>query len=155
MFVGYLLILTVLAIRKNRSGRTNGSETPSCEPPSFAPLFLIGTIAGLFSGLLGIGGGLAIIALSVVLLHQKQHDAQVLSLAVSAFPLTLPAAWVYVRQGFALPWLVVGGLIAGLAIGSWLGGVCAARLTEERLKQGFVALLLAMTAYMAFVAARS
>lgn len=155
MFVGYLLILTVLAIRKNRSGHRNGSETRSCEPPPFGSLFLIGAIAGLFSGLLGIGGGLAIIALSVVLLHQKQHDAQVLSLAVAAFPLTLPAAWVYVRQGFELPWLVVGGLIAGLAIGSWLGGVCAGRLTEERLKQGFVALLVAMTAYMAFVAARS
>lgn len=118
-------------------------------------MFLIGTVAGLFSGLLGIGGGLAIIALSVVLLHQRQHDAQVLSLAVSAFPLTLPAAWVYVRQGFELPWLVIGGLILGLAIGSWLGGVCASRLREERLKQGFVVLLVAMTAYMAFVAAKS
>jgi uncharacterized protein len=160
MFVGYLLILTALAIKKNRtghgsSGHRNGSETGSCEPPSFAPLFLIGTIAGLLSGLLGIGGGLAIIALSAVLLHQKQHHAQVLSLAVSAFPLTLPAAWVYVRQGFELPWLVIGGLIAGLAIGSWLGGVCAGRLTEGRLKQGFVAMLMAMTAYMTFVAARS
>ncbi len=155
MFVGYLLILTVLAIRKSRSEHRNRSGTRSCEPPSFASLFLIGTIAGLFSGLLGIGGGLAIIALSVVLLHQRQHDAQVLSLAVSAFPLTLPAAWVYVRQGFELPWLVIGGLIAGLAAGSWLGGVCAGRLTEVRLKQGFVALLVAMTAYTAFVAARS
>ncbi len=170
MFVGYLLILTALAIRKNRSGQgssghgssghgssghANGSETGSCEPPAFAPLFLIGTIAGLLSGLLGIGGGLAIIALSVVLLHQKQHQAQVLSLAVSAFPLTLPAAWVYVRQGFELPWLVIGGLIVGLAIGSWLGGACAGRLSEGRLKQGFVALLAAMTVYMTFVAARS
>jgi uncharacterized membrane protein YfcA len=54
-----------------------------------------------------------------------------------------------------LPWLVIGGLIAGLAVGSWLGGVCASRLTEERLKQGFVVLLVAMTAYMALVAARS
>jgi hypothetical protein len=160
MFVGYLLILTVLAIKKNRSGHGSSghskeSETQSCQPPSFASLFLIGTIAGLFSGLLGIGGGLAIIALSGVLLHQKQHDAQVLSLAVAAFPLTLPAAWVYVRQGFELPWLVVGGLIAGLAIGSWIGGICAGRFTEARLKQGFIALLLAMTGYMAFVAARS
>jgi uncharacterized protein len=155
MFVGYLLLLTVVAIRKKRSRRTNGSETQSVALSSFAPFFLIGIVAGLSSGLLGIGGGLAIVALSVVLLHQKQHNAQVMSLAVSAFPLTLPAAWVYVRQGFNLPWLVVGGLIAGLVVGSWLGGVCASRLIEERLKLGFVVLLIAMTAYMAFVAARS
>jgi uncharacterized membrane protein YfcA len=155
MFVGYLLILTTLAIGKNRSARTNESETQTVDLPSFAPFFLIGIVAGLSSGLLGIGGGLAIIALSVGLLHHKQHSAQVMSLAVSAFPLTLPAAWVYVRQGFSLPWLVVGGLIAGLAVGSWLGGVYASRLTEERLRQGFVVLLIAMTAYMAFVAARS
>ncbi len=155
MFVGYLLLLTVLAATKDRSGRTNGSETQPVDQSSFACLFLIGIVAGLSSGVLGIGGGLVIVALSVVLLHQKQHDAQVLSLAVSALPLTLPAAWVYVRQGFHLPWLVIGGLIAGLAAGSWLGGVCASRLTEERLKQGFVVLLVAMTAYMAFLAARS
>jgi uncharacterized protein len=155
MFVGYLLILTVLAIRKNRSVRANESETQSVNQSSFASFILIGIVAGVSSGLLGTGGGLAIVALSVVLLHQKQHDAQVLSLAVSAFPLTLPAAWVYVRQGFKLPWLVIGGLVAGLAVGSWLGGVCASRLTEKRLKQGFVVLLVAMTAYMAFVAARS
>ena len=123
------------------------TESQSVELSSFASLFLIGIVAGLSSGLLGIGGGLAIVALSVVLLHQTQHDAQVLSLAVSAFPLTLPAAWVYVRQGFKLPWLVIGGLIAGLAVGSWLGGLCASRLPEERLKQGFVALLIAMTVY--------
>ena len=116
---------------------------------------MIGVVAGLFSGLLGIGGGLAIVALSVVLLHQEQHDAQVMSLAVSAFPLTLPAAWVYVRQGFRLPWLVIGGLITGLAVGSWLGGVCASRLTERRLKQEFVVFLVSMTAYMTLVAARS
>lgn len=155
MFVGYLLTLTVLAIRKKRSSDEDGTEIRSRERSSFAYLFLIGAVAGLSSGLLGIGGGLAIVALSVELLHQKQQDAQVLSLAVSAFPLTLPAAWVYVRQGFALPWLVIGGLIAGLAAGSWLGGVCATRLSEERLKQGFVGLLAAMTGYMAFVAARA
>jgi uncharacterized membrane protein YfcA len=99
MFVGYLLTLTALAIRKDRSGRTSGSETLSVEQSSFVPLFLIGIVAGLSSGLLGIGGGLAIVALSVVLLHQNQHNAQVMSLAVSALPLTLPTAWVYVRQG--------------------------------------------------------
>ena len=151
MFVGYLLILTVVAIRKGSSGRTNGAEKQSVELSSYAT-FLIGMVAGLFSGLLGIGGGLAIVALSVVLLHQTQHDAQVLSLAVSALPLTLPAAWVYVRQDFKLPWLAIGGLITGLAMGSWLGGLCASRLPEERLKQGFVVLLLAMTAYMALLA---
>src|SRR5580704_2902264 len=155
MFVGYLLILTVLAIRKDRTAHKNGSETQSVEQSSFAPLFSIGTVAGLSSGLLGIGGGLVIVAMSVVLLHRKQHDAQIMSLAVSALPLTLPTAWVYVRQGFPLPWLVIGGLIAGLAAGSWLGGVCASRLTAERLKQGFAVLLVAMTVYMAFVAARS
>src|SRR5580692_7510488 len=53
MFVGYLLILTALAIRKNRPARTNGSETESIGQSSFVSFFLIGTVAGLSSGLLG------------------------------------------------------------------------------------------------------
>jgi uncharacterized protein len=115
----------------------------------------VGAVAGISSGLLGIGGGLAITALSVAVLHKNQHEAQALSLATMALPLTLPAAWVYVHQGWHLPWHVIGGLVAGLVLGGWIGAMFANRLSERTLKVSFTLLLVALGFYMAIKAAKS
>jgi uncharacterized protein len=159
MFVGYLLVLMILSSRKKKvSGEGNAGSpqgTGRLSFPVFLVFIVIGIAAGASSGLLGIGGGLAIVALSVGLLHVERREAQILSLTVSAFPLTLPAAFVYMRQGFSVPRDVVVALIAGLALGSWLGGLCANRLPERGLQLGFMGLLGAMALYMTLVAIRT
>jgi len=86
MFVGYLFILAVLATLKQQKTANTPLEIKHFQRGSLVALIGIGIIAGFSSGLLGIGGGLAITALSVALL------------AVTALPLTLPAAWVYIDQ---------------------------------------------------------
>ncbi len=98
---------------------------------------------------------MAVTALSVGLLRKDQRDAQALSLAVTALPLTLPAAWVYIRQGLQLPWPTIGCLVAGLVLGGWIGAIFANRLTKRTLKLAFVLLLAAMAVYMAVVASTS
>jgi uncharacterized membrane protein YfcA len=155
MFVGYLLILAALASSKRLKTANTTSETKHFQRGSVAALIGIGIIAGFSSGLLGIGGGLAITALSVVLLRKDQHDAQALSLAVTALPLTLPAAWVYINQRMDLPWHSIGCLVAGLVLGGWIGAIFANSLTKRALKAAFVLLLVAMAAYMAVVASNS
>jgi uncharacterized protein len=155
MFVGYLLILAALAALKRSNGANAASKVEQVHRRSFGFLIGIGMIAGISSGLLGIGGGLAITALSVALLHKNQHEAQALSLTITALPLTLPAAWVYIYQGWHLPWLVIGCLVAGLALGTWIGAMFANRLTQRTLKVAFALLLIAMAAYMAVIAIRS
>jgi uncharacterized membrane protein YfcA len=62
-------------------------------PLPWAALAGIGAIAGWSSGFLGIGGGLAITALMTGLLKVSQHRSQ----AVTALPVTLPAALLYVQ----------------------------------------------------------
>jgi uncharacterized protein len=104
------------------------------------------------SGLLGIGGGLAITALSVLFLRMSQHQAQALSLMMTALPLTLPAAWVYVRHGSHLPWWAIAGMLTGLIAGSKLGSIVANRLPERNLRFVFIALILALAIYMAVTA---
>ena len=61
-------------------------------PLHWASLARIGAVAGWSSGFLGIGGGLAITALMTGLLKLSQHRAQAMSLAVTALPVTIPAA---------------------------------------------------------------
>jgi uncharacterized protein len=155
IYVGYLVLLAALAAFKRPAAGEATSNRQPLERLSMIALFLIGVIAGASSGLLGIGGGVAITALCILVLHKDQHQAQALSLAITALPLTLPAAWVYIRQGWHLPWPVIFWLVAGLALGTWMGAAFANRLPEKKLKFAFVGLLLVMAGYMAAIASRS
>jgi len=154
MFVGYLSLLAVLAVGKKSKAKPLIAHEEQFKQSPFLALLAIGIIAGVTSGLLGIGGGLAITALSVVLLHKEQHEAQALSLAITTLPLTLPAAWVYVRQGWHLPWAVIVCLLAGLILGTRVGAVFANRLSERKLKIAFAALLIGLAIYMGAIANR-
>ncbi len=62
-------------------------------------LVAVGIIAGLSSGMLGIGGGLAVTALSTTMLGLGQHRAQAMSLILALLPLTVPAAGIYLARG--------------------------------------------------------
>jgi uncharacterized membrane protein YfcA len=114
----------------------------------------IGAIAGWSSGFLGIGGGLAITALMTGLLKISQHRSQAASLAVTALPVTLPAALLYVQQGTELPWLTIVSLIAGLWIGTDIGARLANRVRPDRLRIVLMVVIAGMAAFMAYKAWR-
>jgi uncharacterized protein len=147
-FVGYLLVLAVLASLRGRKQFSSMSEEPAVAPRR-AALVGIGLVAGLSSGVLGIGGGLAVTALSTTMLHFGQHRAQAMSLILTLLPLTIPAAGVYVVQGSPLPWWSISGVVAGLWSATAIGARIANRLPERVLRPTFVVLILAMAAYMA------
>ena len=152
-FVGYLLVLAVLVALRGRKQSTSMSEQPAAAPRRTA-LVGIGLVAGLSSGVLGIGGGLAVTALSTTLLHFGQHRAQAMSLILTMLPLTIPAAGVYVAQGRPLPWWSIAGVVAGLWGSTAIGARIANRLPERVLRPTFIVLILAMAAYMAMRSAR-
>jgi len=66
-------------------------------------LILIGLVAGIFSGLIGIGGAIVIIPSLIFLLGMQQYEAQGTSLAVMLPPIGLLAAYNYYKAG-ALNW---------------------------------------------------
>jgi uncharacterized protein len=102
-FVIYLLILlTLIVLRPPRPRAKPSADVPENAPPEDVPLHwaslcAIGAVAGWSSGFLGIGGGLAITVLMSGLMKIAQHRAQAMSLAVTALPVTLPAAALYVK----------------------------------------------------------
>jgi hypothetical protein len=114
---------------------TRGSaDTSEDLPLPWAALAGIGAVAGWSSGFFGIGGGLAITALMTGLLKVSQHRSQAISLAVTALPVTLPAALLYVQQGAELPWLTIISLIVGLWIGTDIGARFANRVSPDKLR---------------------
>ena len=88
---------------------------------SFFLLTLIGLLAGVLSGLIGIGGGVLIVPLLVYGLHYSQHDAQGTSLAVLLPPIGILAVWRYWQAGHVHigPAMVIAiALLMGAAIGA-------------------------------------
>jgi uncharacterized membrane protein YfcA len=105
IFVGYLLLLDVLLIARTRRISAVGDSSQSAEPDIHpVALLLLGLLAGASSGLMGIGGGLAMTVGLSVLLKRPQHQAQAVSLVMAMIPLTIPSALVYWRQGWLPPW---------------------------------------------------
>ncbi|WP_432731630.1 sulfite exporter TauE/SafE family protein [Variovorax sp. W6] len=155
MFVGYLLVLATLVVLKSPA-KADGAAELALEPrgTAVAPA-VVGVVAGASSGLLGIGGGLAITALLTVALHYSQHRAQAVSLAVNALPLALPAVLVYASVANGLPWVLLGFVVLGLWIGTAAGARLATRLDERALRKYFFVLVICMALLMAYRAAGS
>ena len=101
---------------------------------------LVGAVVGIFSGLVGVGGGVLLIPILVYGYHMSQHRAQGTSLAMLLLPSGFLAFWKYYKAGNAD--LRVGLLIcAGLFVGGWFGGQWAQQLSDNSLRKGFAVFL--------------
>lgn len=103
----------------------------------------LGAVAGVLAGLLGIGGGLVLVAALVWLLPTQGVPAGLavhvaLATALASIILTgLSSARAHHRRGSVL-WPTVAWLVPGLLLGGWLGSLVATRLDGEWLR-GFIA----------------
>jgi len=86
-------------------------------------LILLGLMAGVLSGLIGIGGGMILVPALVFLLGFSQHQAQGTTLALMVPPIGLLAAWIYYKQGYVD--LKIAALIC---LGFFFGGLVGARI---------------------------
>jgi uncharacterized protein len=115
------------------------------------PLILIafGVVVGVFSGVMGLGGGSVMIPVMVLLFGLTQPMAHGTSLAVMIPPVALPAVIEYYRHGNVnitmAAWMAVGVLL-----GSFFGAYVANALPKEQLKLVFGFLLIYVAAYTVF-----
>jgi hypothetical protein len=102
---------------------------------------LLGLTAGIFSGLIGIGGAIIIIPTLVLLFGLSQHTAQGTTLALMVPPIGLLAAWTYYKAGFVD--LKIAGLIClGFFVGGLVGARFATEISEQVLRRLFGVVLL-------------
>jgi uncharacterized protein len=107
------------------------------------PLYLLlGLIAGVLSGVIGIGGGVIIVPALIFLFGLSQHQAQGTTLALMIPPIGLLAAWTYYKQGYA-DLRIAAFICLGFFFGSWVGAKIATGLSNMVLEKIFgIALLL-------------
>lgn len=106
---------------------------------SFIPLIGIGLIAGLFSGLFGVGGGTVILPLLVLWLGFDQRLAAGTSLAAIVPAASIGVISYAMTDGVA--WLPALILAVGSAIGAQAGTWLLPRVSQSALRWGFIAFL--------------
>ena len=116
-------------------------------------LLAIGLVAGVLSGLFGIGGGLIIVPGLVYVAGFSMHKATGTSLAVLLPPIGIAAVIEYYRRGNVD--LKAAAVIAvALVLGAWLGSLLAHKLTGPVLRMAFGLFVVAMGIYLVGGAAR-
>lgn len=105
---------------------------------------LLGMVAGLLAGLLGVGGGLVLVAALVLVLPGQgvppsaaMHAALATSLA-SVIITSLASTRAHWKRG-SVSWPSVAWLVPGLLPGAWLGSVLATRMSGGSLRWFVVA----------------
>jgi uncharacterized membrane protein YfcA len=97
---------------------------------------LLGLLAGVLSGFVGIGGGVLIVPALVFVFGFTQHQAQGTTLALLVPPIGILAAWTYFRQGFVnVPAAIL--ICVGFVAGGYIGARIATGLSEVILGRVF------------------
>jgi len=95
-------------------------------------LLISGTIVGFLTGLMGVGGGGIMIPVLVLLMGMNQYTAQGTSLAAMVPPAVV-GSWTHRRLGNVRKDVLLV-LIAGVLVGTYLGGAMAHLVPERELR---------------------
>jgi hypothetical protein len=114
------------------------------------PYMLLGLVAGILSGLIGIGGGIIIIPVLVFIFGFSQHMAQGTTLALLVPPIGILAALMYYKQGY-VDVKVASYICIGFIAGSFFGAKFAMGLSGAVLEKIFGVALLLIALKMIFI----
>ncbi|MDI2099549.1 sulfite exporter TauE/SafE family protein [Ruicaihuangia caeni] len=109
-------------------------------------LAIVGLLAGFFSGLFGVGGGVIIVPLLLMLANFEQRRASGTSLT-AILPTAIAGAIGYAVQG-EVDWIAAGCLAGGAIVGSLIGSWLLHKVPQGVLRWLFIAFLVAMAIRM-------
>ena len=108
---------------------------------SLLGILLIGLLAGILSGMVGIGGGIVIVPSLVLFYGLSQHTAQGTTLAMLSLPVSLVAAYSYYQKGM-VDWKIALLLCGGFLVGGYIGSKVAINMNPLSIKRVFAVMLL-------------
>jgi len=112
-------------------------------PEQLFLLIAIGLVAGVMSGMFGIGGGAIIVPALIIFLGFSQKEANGTSLVALLLPVGILAVLAYYKEG-KLRWKAAGMVALGLTGGAWFGAATAIDMNPFLLERLYGAFLLYM-----------
>ncbi len=110
-------------------------------------VLIVGIVAGILSGLFGIGGGVVIVPALVMIFGLSQQTAQGTTLAMLSIPVSLIAAMNYTKEGM-VNWKVAIFLAVGFMIGGFFGSKVAVGVDPALMKKLFAILMIVLAVKM-------
>jgi len=110
-------------------------------------VLLVGLVAGILSGLFGIGGGVIIVPALVMMFGLSQQTAQGTTLAMLSIPVSLVAALNYTKAGM-VSWKFAVILAIGFVIGGFFGSKFAVGIDGAVMKKMFAILMIILAVKM-------
>lgn len=95
-----------------------------------------GLLVGIFSGMVGVGGGIVLVPILVIFFGFSQHVAQGTSTAMLLPPIGILAALTYYKNGM-VDVRAAALLCAGFLLGGLFGAKLAIALPQETLRRSF------------------
>ena len=108
---------------------------------TFIVLIIIGLLAGILSGLVGVGGGIIMIPLLIILLGLTQHQAQGTALFAMLPPIGILAAMNYFKQGF-VKWEYAVVIALTFVVGGYFGSKLSLSLPPQTVRRVFGVIML-------------
>ncbi len=139
VFGVFLILISLLILAKPYLSALPGTSTGVLK---VALLLTTGAVTGFLSGLMGIGGGAVMIASMVLLLGFPQHAAQGTSL-LAMVPAGFAGAYTHWHLG-NVERRILKGIIPGIILGTWAGGMIAHLLPDTNLRLIFGVILIAI-----------
>ena len=115
------------------------------QSPCVARLTLAGALAGLLSGLFGVGGGFVIVPMLVLLTNLPMRTAVATSLGVIGIVSLAGFGSFLLRH--PLPWVILTPLAVGAVLGMAGGSRIARRIAGPRLQEGFALMVVLLSCY--------
>ena len=112
-------------------------------------LLSIGLIAGFFSGLVGIGGGIIIVPVLIYFLHFTQQQAQGTTLFMFLVPIGILGVYNYYKAGY-MDWKAAAFMGLTFVIGSFFGSKIAVSIDQQTVKKVFGIFVILIGIKMAF-----
>ena len=104
-------------------------------------LIVIGLLAGILSGLVGVGGGILMIPLLIIFLGSTQHQAQGTALFAMLPPIGILAAMNYYKEGF-VKWEYAAVIALTFVVGGYFGSKLSISLPAQTVRKVFGVIML-------------
>lgn len=108
---------------------------------TFVVLIIIGLLAGILSGLVGVGGGIIMIPLLIILMGLTQHQAIGTSVFAMLPPIGILAAMNYFKQGY-VKWEYAVVIALTFVVGGYLGSKLSLSLPPQIVRRVFGVVML-------------
>ncbi len=112
-------------------------------------LLLLGLIAGMLSGMIGIGGGIIKVPALIYFLGYTQHQAQGTVLFMFLLPIGILGVFNYYQAGH-IEWKTAIIMATTFVIGSYFGSKIAIAIDQTTLRKVFGVIILLLSLKMIF-----